>query len=185
MTAACLSAVPLASDCCRMDHLRPMATRGAATPTDEVKVLLRNKRARHDYFVERTIEAGIELKGSEVKSLRDARAGLSDSFAAAENGQMYLMQMRIDEYPFAYHYQHEPKRKRRLLLHTAEIDELGHAVQAEGYTLLPLEVYLKKGRVKVALGLCKGKQQHDKRAALRERTAQREMDRAVGQKRKR
>ena len=150
---------------------------------DDVKVLIRNKRARHDYRVERTIEAGIELRGSEVKSLRDAAASMSDAYAAVEGGQMWLFQMQINEYPFANYFQHEPKRKRRLLLHKAEIEELGHAVQAEGYTLLPLEIYTRKGRIKVELGLCKGKQQHDKRASERERDDRREMERALGRRR--
>ena len=155
----------------------------ATKDSDGKKVLLRNKRARHDYFVERSVEAGIELRGSEVKSLRDAAASLSDAYASVEGGQMYLFQMQINEYPFANYFQHEPKRKRRLLLHKAEIEELGHAVQAQGYTLMPLEVYVKKGRIKVELGLCKGKQQHDKRATERERDDRREMERAMGRRR--
>src|SRR5262245_31677374 len=152
------------------------STRPAA---DDVKVLLRNKRARHDYFVERSIEAGIELKGSEVKSLRESAASLSDAYATVEGGQMFLVQMQINEYPFANYFQHAPKRPRRLLLHRSEIEELGHAVQAQGYTLLPLAVYKRKGRVKVELGLCKGKQQHDKRASERERDDRREIARAL------
>ena len=152
---------------------------GGKPRSDEVKVILRNKRARHDYHVEQTVEAGIELRGSEVKSLRDGSASLSDAYAAVEGGQMYLMQMQINEYPFANYFQHEPKRKRRLLLHKSEIEELGHATQADGYTLLPLEVYISKGRVKVELGLCKGKQQHDKRASERERDDKREIARAM------
>jgi SsrA-binding protein len=153
-----------------------------AVPED-VKVLLRNKKARHDYVVERTIEAGIELRGSEVKSLREAAASMSDAYATVRGGQMYLVQLQINEYPFAHYFQHEPKRERRLLLHRREIDELGKEVQARGYTLLPLEVYLKKGRIKVQLGLCKGKQMHDKRHAERERDAGREIARALGRRR--
>ena len=155
-----------------------MATAGKRAP-DDVKVILRNKKARHDYHVERTLEAGIELRGSEVKSLRDGAASMSDAYATVKNGQMYLMQLQINEYPFAHYFQHEPKRERRLLLHKAEIEELGHASQAQGYTLLPLEVYVKKGRVKVELGLCKGKQQRDKRASDRERDDKREIARAM------
>ena len=97
----------------------------------------------------------------------------------AEGGQMWLLQLQINEYPWANRYNHEPKRTRRLLLHRKEIDDLGDAVKVEGYTLLPLEVYLKKGRIKVLLGLCKGKKVHDKRAAERERDDRREMDRAM------
>ena len=152
---------------------------GGKPVSDEVKVILRNKKARHDYHVEQTLEAGIELRGSEVKSLRDGKASMSDAYAAVERGQMFLMQFQINEYPFASYFQHEPKRKRRLLIHRHEIDELGKAVQAQGYTLLPLEVYLKKGRIKVLLGLCKGKQLHDKRASERERDDKREISRAM------
>ena len=146
---------------------------------DEVRVLLRNKRARHDYHVEQTIEAGIELTGSEVKSLRDAKASMSDAYAQEENGQMYLLQLQINEWPYANYFQHEPKRKRRLLLHKKEIEEFGNAVQADGYTLLPLEVYFKRGKVKVQLGLCKGKKLYDKRESAKEHDARREIDRAM------
>ena len=146
---------------------------------DEVKVLVRNKRARHDYFVEQTVEAGIELAGSEVKSLRDASAAMSDAYANVENGQMYLLQLQINEWPFANYFQHEPKRKRRLLLHKRKIEEFGAAVQMEGYTLLPLEIYVKRGKVKVLLGLCKGKKQHDKRESEKTRDAKREIERAL------
>lgn len=165
---------------------KPGARAGAkaGSPADAVQVLVRNKRARHDYLVERTIEAGIELRGSEVKSLREAHASISDAYAAVEHGQMFLLQLQINEYAHAHYFQHEPKRKRRLLLHRREIDELGEDVHARGYTLLPLELYLKKGRVKVLLGLCKGKQQHDKRQAERERDAQREMDQALRRSRR-
>ncbi len=152
-------------------------------PDDDKKVLVRNKKARHDYLVEKTIEAGIQLRGSEVKSLRDSKASISDAYAIERNGELWLLQLQINEYAWAHHFQHEPKRDRKLLLHKAEIEELGDAVQAKGYTLLPLELYLKQGRVKVLLGLCKGKQLHDKREAEKERTAKREMDRAVGRRR--
>jgi SsrA-binding protein len=150
---------------------------------DGHKVLLRNKKARHEYFVEETFEAGIELRGSEVKSLRDAAASLSDAYATVRDGQLFLVQMQINEYPFANRYNHEPKRERRLLMHRREIGDLGEAVREKGYTLLPLEVYLKEGRVKVLLGLCKGKQLHDKRQTERERDARREIDRELGRRR--
>ena len=147
---------------------------------DDVTVLVRNKKARHDYHVERTIEAGIQLRGSEVKSLRDAKASISDAYATVKNGEMWLMQLQISEYAWAHYDQHDPKRERKLLLHRREIETLGDAVQAKGYTLLPLELYLKRGKVKVLLGLCKGKRVHDKREAEKERTAKREIDREFG-----
>ena len=151
---------------------------------DDIKVLVRNKKARHDYTVEQTIEAGIQLRGSEVKSLREAHASISDAYAMARNGELWLMQLQINEYAWAHHFQHEPKRERKLLLHRREIDDLADAVNAKGYTLLPLEIYLKKGKVKILLGLCKGKQQHDKRESEKERTAKREMDREINRHRR-
>jgi SsrA-binding protein len=155
-----------------------------SAPPDEVKVLLRNRKARHEYFVERTIEAGIELVGSEVKSLRASQASMSDAYAAVKGGQMYLCQLQINEYVHANRWNHEPKRERRLLLHRREIDALAADLDQKGFTLLPLEIYLKQGRVKVLLGLCKGKQLHDKRQASRERDSRREIDRALARHRR-
>jgi SsrA-binding protein len=151
----------------------------AAQPKEETKVLLRNKRARHDYLVEDELEAGIALLGSEVKSLREGRAQLTDAYATPEGQEMLLMQMQISEYPWANRWNHEPKRPRKLLLHRREIERLREAVQRSGYTLLPLEVYLRKGRVKVLLGVCKGKKQYDKRQDERTKDASREMERAL------
>ena len=143
------------------------------------KMLLQNRKARHDYHVEDTLEAGIVLVGSEVKSLREGRAQLTDAYAQAEHGEMMLHQMQISEYPWANRWNHEPKRARKLLLHKKQIDKLASAVQREGYTLLPLEVYLSSGRVKVLLGLCRGKKQYDKREDSRERDASRDVARAM------
>jgi SsrA-binding protein len=151
---------------------------------DEVKVLVRNRKARHEYHVEETLEAGIELRGSEVKSLRAAMASIGDAYASVKNGEMFLHQLQINEYPQANRWNHSPKRERRLLLHKREIAKLGEAVNERGYTLLPLELYLKSGRVKVLLGLCKGKQQHDKRQASRERDSQREIEREMARHRR-
>jgi SsrA-binding protein len=151
----------------------------AAAPKEETKVLLRNKRARHDYLVEDELEAGIALLGSEVKSLREGRAQLTDAYAAPEGNDLILQQMQISEYPWANRWNHAPKRPRRLLLHRREIERLREAVQRSGYTLLPLEVYLRKGRIKVLLGLCKGKKQYDKRQDERAKDASREMERAL------
>jgi SsrA-binding protein len=153
-------------------------------PDEEVKVLLRNRKVRHDYFVEESIEAGIELQGSEVKSLRDSHAAMSDAYASVKDGQMFLHQLQIEEYPQASIFNHAPKRDRRLLLHRREIAKLAQAVDERGYTLLPLEVYLKRGRIKVLLGLCKGKQQHDKRQASRERDSEREIAREMARHRR-
>src|SRR6516225_8935438 len=118
-----------------------------AKTKDDKKVLLRNKKARHDFFVESTVEAGMVLQGSEVKSLREARAVLSDAYAMVRNGEAWLINMQVSEYPWANRWNHKPKRDRKLLMHRKEIDKLDEASMRAGYTLLPLEVYLKKGRV--------------------------------------
>lgn len=146
---------------------------------EEVKVLLRNKKARHDYHVERTLEAGVSLVGSEVKSLREGKVVASDAYVFIKNGEAFLSQLSITEYAWANRYNHAPKRDRKLLLHRKEIDKLDEASARQGYTILPLEIYLKKGRIKVLIGLCKGKQDHDKRQSSKERDAKREMAAAI------
>jgi SsrA-binding protein len=150
-----------------------------AESDDGVKVLLRNKRARHDYFVEETVEAGLVLEGSEVKSLREARAVLGDAYVQVRRGEAWLSQLTITEWPFANRWNHAPRRERKLLLHRREIDKLDAAVAQKGYTILPLEVYLKRGRIKVLLGLCRGKKLYDKRQDSRRRDAQREVESAL------
>jgi SsrA-binding protein len=152
---------------------------------DDVKVLLRNRRARHEYEVLETLEAGIALRGAEVKSLRDARASLGDAYATVKGGEMILAQMQIEPYPNAHAYDRpDPRRDRRLLLHRKEIDKLGRAIDQKGCTLLPLEVYLRRGRVKVLLGVARGKKLHDKRAAAKERETTREDERELARYRK-
>ena len=151
----------------------------AKSKPDEVKVLLRNKRARHDYFVEWTVEAGLALQGSEVKSLREARAVISDAYATVRNGEGWLVNMQVTEYPWANRWNHEPKRERKLLLHRRELDKLDEATTREGYTILPLEVYLKQGKIKVLLGVCKGKKQYDKRQDQKRKDAAREVEAAL------
>jgi SsrA-binding protein len=150
-----------------------------AATKDDVKVLLRNKKARHDYFVEETMEAGVALLGSEVKSLREARAVMSDAYAAVRNGEAWLINMQITEYPWANRWNHEPKRDRKLLLHRREIAKLDEATGEKGMTALPLEVYLKAGRIKVLIGICRGKKQYDKRHEARRRDAEREVEAAL------
>ncbi|HEX2572202.1 MAG TPA: SsrA-binding protein SmpB [Polyangia bacterium] len=147
-------------------------------PTEQ-QVLVRNRKARHEYEVIETVEAGIELRGSEVKSLRAAAASMSDAYAQLHDGQMYLLQMQINEYKEANRWNHDPKRERRLLLHKEEIEKLGRAIREKGYTLIPLEVYLKNGRIKVLLGMCRGKKLYDRRQTSKERDAQREIEREL------
>jgi SsrA-binding protein len=151
---------------------------------DEKKVLLRNKKAHHDYFVESTLEAGVALQGSEVKSLREAKAVISDAYVMVRNREAWLINLQITEYPMANRWNHVPKRERKLLLHRREIEKLETAVATQGYTALPIEVYLKKGKIKVLVGICRGKKQYDKRQEQRKRDAQREVQAAMSAKRR-
>ena len=150
-----------------------------ADAKEDKKVLLRNKKARHDYFVEDTYEAGMVLQGSEVKSLREARAVMSDAYAMVRNGEGWLVNMQITEYPWANRWNHEPKRDRKLLLHKRELAKLDEASAQQGYTILPLEVYLKGGRIKVEIAVCKGKKQFDKRQDQKRKDAEREVEAAL------
>jgi SsrA-binding protein len=144
-----------------------------------VKIIATNRRARFDYFVESKIEAGVALTGTEVKSLREGSAQLSDSYAIGKNGELWLLNVQISPYkPAGPLLNHEPKRTRKLLLHRREIDKLSEAQQKAGYALIPLSMYFKDGRVKVEIGVCKGKTGVDKRDTIAERDAKREMDRA-------
>lgn len=145
----------------------------------EVKVLLRNKKAHHDYFVEWSVEAGLVLQGSEVKSLREGRAVISDAYATVRNGEGWLVNMQVTEYPWANRWNHEPKRERKLLLHRRELDKLDEASSRAGYTLLPLEVYLSQGKIKALIGVCKGKKQYDKRQEQKRKDATREVEAAL------
>jgi SsrA-binding protein len=143
------------------------------------KLLLNNKRARHDYFVEQTLEAGVVLTGSEVKSLREAKAVISDAYVMVKNGEAWLVNLQVQEYAWANRFNHLPKRDRKLLLHRREIDKLDAATAAQGMTALPLEVYLKDGKIKVLVGVCRGKKEHDKRHTERERQAKRDVEAAL------
>ena len=143
------------------------------------KLVVQNRRARHDYQVLDTFEAGIELRGTEVKSLRAGQMTLKDCYADIQQGQMFLVGAHINPYEQGNIYNHDPERPRKLLMHKAEIERLGSQIAEKGLTLIPLRVYFKNGRAKVELGLCRGKQTHDKRATIREREAKREMDRAI------
>ncbi|HEY3833243.1 MAG TPA: SsrA-binding protein SmpB [Acidimicrobiia bacterium] len=143
------------------------------------KVVLRNRRARHDYFVTDTYEAGMVLVGAEVKSMRDARANLQDAYARVVDGEVWLYGMHVAPYPFAHTDPPDPMRRRKLLLHHKEIIELTRATEEKGFTLVPLEVYFDDGRAKVRLGVARGKAQYDKRQSLAARDAQREAERAM------
>ena len=156
-----------------------MAQGQTKKPDGGNKVLLQNRRARHDYHVEDTVEAGIVLVGSEVKSLREGRAQLTDAYAQAEKGEMMLLQMQISEYPWANRWNHEPKRPRKLLLHKREIDKLAGSSQIKGLALPILRMYWKDQRVKVELCVGKGKDFADQRQDLKAKVEKREAQRVV------
>jgi SsrA-binding protein len=151
---------------------------------NEVKVLCRNRKARHEYSVDETLEAGLVLAGSEVKSIRDGKVNLVDAFADISNGEAWLHQMDVGVYAFAHARNHEPRRRRKLLLHRREIDRLVGKIREKSYTLVPLSLYEKKGHMKIELALVHGKQQHDRRDDVRKREAQREIDRAMASRRR-
>ncbi len=140
---------------------------------------IHNHKARRDYFIEETYEAGIELKGTEVKSLRAARASIDDAFARVERGQVWLYNMHIAHYEFGNRYNVDPLRPRRLLLHGREINRLAGQLNAKGKALIPLKIFFTKRYAKVQLGVGKGKAEHDKREAIRRKSDDREIERAM------
>lgn len=143
------------------------------------KYVVQNRRARHDYFVIESHEAGLELRGTEVKSLREGLMQLKDSYVDIDKGQMHLVGAHISPYEKGNIFNHDPERPRRLLMHKREILKLGTQVAEKGLTVIPLAVYFKKGIAKVELGLCRGKNTVDRRQTLHEREAKREIDRAM------
>ena len=146
------------------------------------KVISVNRQAYHDYTVEQTIEAGISLVGTEIKSIRDGKVNLRSSYALIRKDEIWLENAHIAVYDFGNRYNHEPLRRRKLLLHRREIQQLEHRVATKGLTLIPLRLYLKGGRAKLELGLCRGKKLYDKREAIAERDVKREMERIVRQR---
>lgn len=144
-----------------------------------VKIAAQNRKAYHDYFVEEKYEAGIELAGTEVKSIRAGTLNLKDAWCSIKNGELFVNQMHISPYDHGNIFNKDPMRVRRLLMHRREIRKLQALVQREGYALVPLAVYFKNARVKLEIGLCKGKKNYDKRDAQARKDARREMDRAL------
>ncbi len=143
------------------------------------KIVTENRKARHNYFIDDEYEAGMVLVGTEVKSLRLGRAHLKDSYAKIKNGEIFVHQMHIGQYPFAHYGNHDPLRPRKLLLHNYEIKKLIGKVQEKGYSLIPLRVYFKRGKVKISLALARGKRKYDKRESIRKRDEKRDMDRSL------
>lgn len=144
-----------------------------------VKTIATNRKARHDYFIEDSFEAGLVLSGTEIKSIRAGQVSLRDSFAMIKEAELWLMNVHIAPYERGTYANHEPRRPRKLLMHRREINRIAGKLQEKGLTLVPLRVYLKDNRAKVELGLARGKKQYDKRATLREKETRREIDRAV------
>jgi len=146
------------------------------------KIIAKNKSAGRDYHILESLEAGIELKGTEVKSLREGKANLKDGFARIDGNEVFLYNMHISPYKFGNIANVDPKRPRRLLLHKSQIKKLIGQISQKGFTLIPLSAYLKRGRIKVELALACGKRQYDKREAIKKREASREMQRALREK---
>ena len=144
-----------------------------------IKIICQNKKARHNYFIEDTMETGIVLLGSEVKSLRDGNANLLDTYALVERGVVWMHHCHISPYTPSSQFGHHPTRKRKLLLHKKQITKLIGKAQEKGYNLIPLKLYFKDGKCKVELALAKVKKQYDKRAVMKQREATRELDKAM------
>lgn len=151
----------------------------AKTGDDAIKMLVRNRRALHDYAIEERLEAGIALTGSEVKSLRDQRASLGEGFVTVRGGEAWLVGVQINEYPWAHQQNHLPTRERKLLLHRREIGKLDTRLTQKGYSAVPLAIYVKNGRIKVEIGVGRGKKQFEKRESVKEAEAKREIDRVM------
>lgn len=150
---------------------------------DNQRVISENRRARHEYRILDTLECGIVLLGSEVKTLREGRVSIEEAYARVKDGEVWLLGCDIPEYPQASRFNHPPRRPRKLLLHRREIKRFAHRAFERGLTLVPLRLYFKSGRAKVLLGLCRGKQLHDKRESLKKAQAQRDIQRAMRRRR--
>ena len=143
-------------------------------------ITIENRSARHEYFIEDTLECGIELRGNEVKSIREGKASIKEAWVAVENGELFIKQMHITQWKTANQYDIDEKRDKKLLAHKNEINKLGIRVKQDGYTLIPLKIYFNnRGKCKVLIGVCKGKHLYDKRQSSKEKTAKREIERAI------
>ena len=146
--------------------------------TSHIKIVTENRKARHNYFIEETYEAGLVLLGTEVKSLRLGRVNLKDSYAKINKGEVFVHQIHIGAYPFAHYDNHDPLRKRKLLLHKDEINKLYGKVNEKGFSLIPLKIYFQNGKAKLTLALARGKRKYDKRETIRRRDEQRDLERS-------
>jgi SsrA-binding protein len=142
---------------------------------EHIKIITQNKKARFDYLIEESYEAGVVLLGTEVKSIKNGKINLSDSYADFRNGELFLVNCNISQYPFSHHENHEPLRSRKLLMKKREMKRLSGKVIERGFTLVPLKVYLKRGYVKIEIGLAKGKKAFDKRETIKKRDQERDI----------
>ena len=138
-----------------------------------------NRKARHDYFIEEEYECGLVLTGTEIKSIRDGKCNIGDSYALVRGGELFIINMFISHYEKGNIFNHDETRTRKLLMHKDEIKKLSNKIKLDGYTLIPLKIYFKKNKAKVALGLCKGKKNYDKRETIKERDIKRQIDKRV------
>ena len=145
---------------------------------NHIKIVTENRKARHNYHIEEQIEAGMVLLGTEVKSMRSGRANLKDSYGRIKNGELYVYQMHISPYPFAYYDNHDPLRPRKLLLRKTELKRLTAKIREKGFSVIPLRVYFKNGKAKITIALARGKRKYDKRESIKNREMKREIDRA-------
>jgi SsrA-binding protein len=164
------------------DREKPMAGKAAA-PASNIKNICKNRRASHEYELSEHVEAGLVLTGTEVKSLRTGKAMLEDAYARMDDGALWLIGCEIPEYAMGTHNNHKPKRPRKLLLHRREVMKLGEKTNQKGFTLVPLQLYFKDGKVKVELAVGRGKQTHDKREAMKKADAKRDIARAMARRR--
>lgn len=153
-------------------------------PSEGIKIVSENRKAFHDYFIDDRIEAGIILTGTEIKSIRNGKVNLKDSYARINNGEIWVYQMHISAYEQGNRYNHDPLRPRKLLLHRSEINKLVGKIQLQGLTLLPIKIYLKNGMAKVELAVGQGKKNYDKRQVLAEREGKRDIERALRERNK-
>jgi SsrA-binding protein len=161
---------------------RVKKTKKSADVDKNERVIADNRKARHNYTVLDSLECGIALVGSEVKSLRSGGLSLDEAYGRVEGDEVWLMSANIAEYSFSHGLNHEPKRRRKLLMHRREVKKFAGQASEKGLTLVPLKMYFKEGRAKVLLGICKGKQKHDKRESIKNRDMKRDIDRAMRRK---
>ncbi len=145
--------------------------------SENIKIIAQNKKARFDYFVDESFECGVVLEGTEVKSVKEGSVSFADSFAEIVNGELWMRNFHISEYKYSSVFNHNPDRPKKLLMHKEELKRIQRKADEKGYTLIPLDCHLKNGLVKITLGVCKGKKQFDKRAAIKERDVNRDLRR--------